>query len=252
MTPEEQEQIYRENMESLWTPYNLEVLLHHYASGAPFPRELAPAYPECISTLRHAGLMELGSKRLTFAGGRFVVALCNLSPGNGPPVMRTRLAKAIRDALLADHDLPEGDRTRTAEAAIYFYERAKKGHEPMQGTLAEIIGKAMAMAPGECGCVGPEPGQKHCRCRIYLNATIAKAVEQIREHFGTPSERDLAALIGEALRTSPGKGPFGDQGGLVDDGDSGDKLDDSTIDGYFDLVEVARKILPAMKKADDS
>ncbi len=47
-----------------WTPYELEIILHHAHSLAPFDRETAPLYPPTIQNL-----MELGYfKRIALSG----------------------------------------------------------------------------------------------------------------------------------------------------------------------------------------
>lgn len=76
LDPHIEGQILR-NMTARWSPYNLEVLLHHYASRAPFPRADAPAYPGCLRTLRQAGFMEMGSTAITLRGALFVGMLLN-------------------------------------------------------------------------------------------------------------------------------------------------------------------------------
>jgi hypothetical protein len=40
-----------------WTPYDIEVVLHHFASGARFDRWTAPAYEPCVSALVEAGIL---------------------------------------------------------------------------------------------------------------------------------------------------------------------------------------------------
>lgn len=85
LDPKIEGQILR-NMTARWSPYNLEVLLHHYASRAPFPRCHAPAYEGCIRELRYNGLMEMGSFAITLRGAIFVGMLLQTPvPKENPP-----------------------------------------------------------------------------------------------------------------------------------------------------------------------
>lgn len=85
LDPKIEGQILR-NMTARWSPYNLEVLMHHYASRAPFPRADAPAYPGCIRELRYNGLMEMGSFAITLRGALFVGMLLQTPvPKENPP-----------------------------------------------------------------------------------------------------------------------------------------------------------------------
>lgn len=80
------EQMSRNMLHGRWTPYHLEVLLHHYCSLAAFPRHAAPAYPECLRTLRLAGIMERGSTAITMRGAIFVGMLLQTPvPKENPP-----------------------------------------------------------------------------------------------------------------------------------------------------------------------
>ena len=42
----------------VWTPYEMEIILHHHVSIAPFPRAAAPAYPEALVRLHGAGILD--------------------------------------------------------------------------------------------------------------------------------------------------------------------------------------------------
>jgi len=44
----------------LWTPYEIELILHHRASLAPFPRKDAPAYADTVSRLVEMGILTTG------------------------------------------------------------------------------------------------------------------------------------------------------------------------------------------------
>lgn len=41
----------------MWTPYQIEIVLHHYCSKAPFPRRDAPAYGSTVADLVHDGIL---------------------------------------------------------------------------------------------------------------------------------------------------------------------------------------------------
>lgn len=41
----------------MWTPYQIEIILHHNCSNAPFPRASAPAYQNTVSDLIHDGIL---------------------------------------------------------------------------------------------------------------------------------------------------------------------------------------------------
>lgn len=40
-----------------WTPYQIEIVLHHHCSHAPFPRRDAPIYNGTVSDLIQAGVL---------------------------------------------------------------------------------------------------------------------------------------------------------------------------------------------------
>lgn len=42
----------------MWSPYEIEIMIHHYGSRAPFPRSEAPAYSGTVTRLVQAGLLE--------------------------------------------------------------------------------------------------------------------------------------------------------------------------------------------------
>lgn len=42
---------------AMWTPYDIEVVLHHYVSPAPFEREDAPAYEDVVRRLTDLGII---------------------------------------------------------------------------------------------------------------------------------------------------------------------------------------------------
>lgn len=54
-----------------WTPYQIEILLHHYTSSAPFPRHDARAYGPTLEQLQIEGLLDQ-KKRITYHGAIFV------------------------------------------------------------------------------------------------------------------------------------------------------------------------------------
>lgn len=41
----------------MWTPYQMEILIHHHVSSAGFPRQGAPAYLKEIASLTELGLL---------------------------------------------------------------------------------------------------------------------------------------------------------------------------------------------------
>lgn len=41
----------------MWTPYQIEIVLHHHCSLASFPRQNAPAYSGTVSDLIQAGVL---------------------------------------------------------------------------------------------------------------------------------------------------------------------------------------------------
>lgn len=40
-----------------WTPYQIEIVLRHHCSQAPFPRQGAPAYSDTVTDLIEAGVL---------------------------------------------------------------------------------------------------------------------------------------------------------------------------------------------------
>lgn len=60
-----------------WTPFQLDIVLHHYASTARYPRENTPIYSEEIRCLMDCGLIEYreGIPRTTRMGDHFVEML---------------------------------------------------------------------------------------------------------------------------------------------------------------------------------
>lgn len=60
-----------------WTPFQLDIVLHHYASTARYPREDAPIYGEEIAHLMQSGVIEYreGIPRTTRLGDHFVEML---------------------------------------------------------------------------------------------------------------------------------------------------------------------------------
>ncbi|MHA6684481.1 hypothetical protein [Mesorhizobium sp. A556] len=40
-----------------WTPYQIEIVLHHHVSPTTFPRSAAPAYSPTVSDLIHDGIL---------------------------------------------------------------------------------------------------------------------------------------------------------------------------------------------------
>lgn len=61
-----------------WSPYDIEVMLHHHCSRAPFSRSGAPAYGDAIRKLKGLGLLEEGasSPQTTAAGAALVEMWC--------------------------------------------------------------------------------------------------------------------------------------------------------------------------------
>lgn len=41
----------------MWTPYQIEIILHHHASFGEFPRRNAPAYGETLDVLVEVGVL---------------------------------------------------------------------------------------------------------------------------------------------------------------------------------------------------
>lgn len=62
----------------MWTPYQIEIMLHHHCSGARFPREDAPAYPYELKGLMDAGLLDYqdGIPRSTLLGQALIEMWC--------------------------------------------------------------------------------------------------------------------------------------------------------------------------------
>ena len=65
------------------TPYEIEIMLHHYASLAKFPRWTAPAYEATVAGLVTAGLLDVDDRpesqsniTATDRGRMFVEMLC--------------------------------------------------------------------------------------------------------------------------------------------------------------------------------
>lgn len=42
----------------LWTPYEIEIIIHHHISYGEFPRHDAPLYPDIVSRLAEMGILE--------------------------------------------------------------------------------------------------------------------------------------------------------------------------------------------------
>lgn len=42
----------------MWTPYQMEIIMHHYVSKAIFPRATAPLYSETLSELLQIGVID--------------------------------------------------------------------------------------------------------------------------------------------------------------------------------------------------
>lgn len=63
---------------AIWTPYQIEIILHHHCSVAPFPRWTAPLYAPTVVELAKQGLLMADDDdviRTTEKGARFVLAL---------------------------------------------------------------------------------------------------------------------------------------------------------------------------------
>ncbi len=65
--------------EAHWTPYAIEIILHHYCSKAKFSRPDAPAYVECVKSLTDQGILvpnEFGYADVTHKGEALIKAWC--------------------------------------------------------------------------------------------------------------------------------------------------------------------------------
>lgn len=62
-----------------WTPYHIEIILHHHCSGARFPRADAPAYGDTLQDLAQLGLIDWveGIPRTTPLGNALVEMWCS-------------------------------------------------------------------------------------------------------------------------------------------------------------------------------
>ena len=62
----------------MWTPYQIEIMLHHHCSGAPFERSDAPAYPGAVKGLKDLGLLDdfEGHPRSTLLGQALIEMWC--------------------------------------------------------------------------------------------------------------------------------------------------------------------------------
>lgn len=62
-----------------WTPYQIEIMLHHHCSAARFSRDNAPAYAETVRGLIDMGLLvdSDGSIRSTLLGKAMVKLWCS-------------------------------------------------------------------------------------------------------------------------------------------------------------------------------
>lgn len=49
----------------MWTPYQIEIIMHHHVSTSMFPRCNAPAYPGEVDQLIGMGVLEKIDARLT-------------------------------------------------------------------------------------------------------------------------------------------------------------------------------------------
>lgn len=54
-----------------WTPYQVEIMLHHHTSRAPFPRWTAPGYPVEIENLVDLGVLRLVKHGADFGGNQY-------------------------------------------------------------------------------------------------------------------------------------------------------------------------------------
>ena len=65
---------------AMWTPYMIEILLHHHCSTAKFPREDAPAYRTTVEFLVDKGVLFRagdGTIRATDCGAALVRMWCD-------------------------------------------------------------------------------------------------------------------------------------------------------------------------------
>lgn len=63
----------------MWSPFVIKVVLHHYASPAPFPGDGAPIYPKTVADLVNSGILvesEAGSITTTDLGNALVKMWC--------------------------------------------------------------------------------------------------------------------------------------------------------------------------------
>lgn len=49
----------------IWSPYDISIVLHHYVSNAPFPRNDAPAYVVTVNQLKEYGVLIADGERTT-------------------------------------------------------------------------------------------------------------------------------------------------------------------------------------------
>lgn len=62
----------------MWTPYQIEIILHHACSSAPFTRHTAPLYAETIEHLRELGVIDgNGPWTVTSLGHALIEMWCN-------------------------------------------------------------------------------------------------------------------------------------------------------------------------------
>lgn len=64
----------------MWSPYEIDIVLHHHTSHAEYPRRDAPAYPETISRLIECGVLgrdHAGFLSTTGVGQALVSMWCN-------------------------------------------------------------------------------------------------------------------------------------------------------------------------------
>lgn len=65
----------------LWSPFEIEIILHHHYSLAPFPRESAPAYQGILDRLVESGILqpheEKGAYVTTSKGNALVCMWCD-------------------------------------------------------------------------------------------------------------------------------------------------------------------------------
>jgi hypothetical protein len=64
----------------MWTIFEMEIILHHACSSAPFPRYTAPIYQETVERLRSLGIMDDGGAKTVTDLGHALIDLWRNTP----------------------------------------------------------------------------------------------------------------------------------------------------------------------------